>query len=711
MVGFGPKSSPAKGAAATAKGRSVGLSYEVQLAELLAKAGCAGGTSKPDEKRLECHMLLVKELLGSGAFGALNGVMEAVVKELTVSLYTEKLTAVPGAGVERVPCFAELEDARREMKALKAHVALMQQQTEQAMATSEMALRELKGEGPAADRAAATIGHLEYQLERQRIDAEDFRERLDLEKKEHRKTLLTLEAEVSRWKQAAQDAQTESARLNGARLEQDSVRSAFAELQARAALGRLGKDGTGEEAAKLERQLLVLQNVRIDEYETDRAKAGASEQHLLTKAFAHELTLLQRELEALQRHLRSGGKYTVEDTRRPGTAAAPAPVPLVNVQASSDGGASYLAIAHGLRVGVVEVELPPFVTHVRLIPSSSTGVSRAATADEDAAAAAARAEALPYVPDAVASAGFTGGNPAALLRPDELAADAAELNTPADADADAEGAPRSSAIWDGFLARFRGDAAALEPPNPRKVTLESLLAIIAEVIKSKWDVEQHEFEETGSGDGRVRVTPLAAYFFEHLERVYVLEPVVKLVAHGVLTALDVNRNAHSVVTVFHNVLAGETDDSTWRYMMTLKNALAKKRPIASAHDFGECAAALYPDLREQDLNTLSHNFASHCTEPPSTEVAIEFLMRYFLSKDEPRLRKWLKLLKYKDTHHRGAFRRQDFLEITAKLFPAAPAGVIGVAFDDAARRHDTDYVPIESLARVACILDLSLVPK
>ena len=75
-------------------------------------------------------------------------------------------------------------------------------------------------------------------------------------------------------------------------------------------------------------------------------------------------------------------------------------------------------------------------------------------------------------------------------------------------------------------------------------------------------------------------------------------------------------------------------------------------------------------------------------------------------QEEPRLKRWQKVLKYKDAHHRGAFSRAEFVEMAVKLFPHAGEERVGAVFDAAAQRHcDAERVPLEALARAACVLD------
>jgi hypothetical protein len=76
-----------------------------------------------------------------------------------------------------------------------------------------------------------------------------------------------------------------------------------------------------------------------------------------------------------------------------------------------------------------------------------------------------------------------------------------------------------------------------------------------------------------------------------------------------------------------------------------------------------------------------------------------------VSRQELRLRKWLKILKLKDTQHRNSFRRDDFLFICQKMLPGATERLISKEYDHAAARFGGERMPLDNAAYVACLLD------
>jgi len=79
-------------------------------------------------------------------------------------------------------------------------------------------------------------------------------------------------------------------------------------------------------------------------------------------------------------------------------------------------------------------------------------------------------------------------------------------------------------------------------------------------------------------------------------------------------------------------------------------------------------------------------------------------LRWYVCQ-ELRLRKWLKILKLKDTQHRNSFRREDFLFICQKMIPGASQRLAATEYDLAAARFGGERMPLDNAAYVACLLD------
>ena len=57
--------------------------------------------------------------------------------------------------------------------------------------------------------------------------------------------------------------------------------------------------------------------------------------------------------------------------------------------------------------------------------------------------------------------------------------------------------------------------------------------------------------------------------------------------------------------------------------------------------------------------------------------------------------------------HRNSFRRLEFLVIVEKLFPAMTRGGVAAIFNAAATAAASDAVPLETLAWILCLFDVT----
>eukprot|EP00854_Cymbomonas_tetramitiformis_P009046 gene9046-10720_t len=612
----------------------------------------------------------------------LQVLMQTMTEELEKCLYTDELASSslpssfrgnnPASSLEKVPFFAELSEVKAKLEKTTSESQTNKEMAETSEKKAKDALRKLHGEGPDAAKATASINLLEYELDKAKSETERVKGELSKAQAQREHDMMALEAaqlrsnfveelgqiqqelellrehmatqrvkaagtptgmglggaesseggfslprggqrqlevssdgmnftaldqfpgagqtEVRRWKRASDNAQDQLQVLKQQVQDQESVRRAFAQLHGSG--GQQQRDSAQEEASKLEQQLLVLQNARIDEYEAALDTTCNAAQGCRWNDVAF-------------------GNMRRADGR---------------------------------------------------IRKAEGGVMEAGQQ---------------------------------LVGP----------------------------LWDGFRKACGGHTAATAPMLARQMQLRPLIRTLEELLNAKWQVEQRartpaggtkkgtpgsepvaSAEDAELEDPRAKMT-LHQFFYEHLKEKYVLPPTVLLVAHGILSAIERCRSSHAVVMLVSRVLSCELDEATWRYTMHWRRLLASGLPLSSTRDFGVLVNVLYPAVREEELSDLCMSFATHSSEPPSPSTALEFLTGRLLAKQEPRLRKWLKILKWKDTHHRNSFRRQEFLEIGAKLFQLIKGEDVAREYDGVSSRYGGERVPIDALAYVACCLD------
>ncbi|GAQ91089.1 hypothetical protein KFL_007260040 [Klebsormidium nitens] len=751
--------------------RSEAIQFEVQLNDALGVAGAVSaapdGTAAPapSSKRLACHVAVLRSILASGALGPLQRVMERITSELLRGAYSDALTVSPlgegsgtYAGMEGIPFFEQLQDSQEAV----AHLSAQLEEQRHTVAQSLAYLKERTAqEAPSRDEAemAARIATLEGELYGLRHERDEAQRKVETAEREKMEALRAMEAEVRRWQQDAHDAKRETRLLKKKAKEQEAVRLAFAELrqpalagQGAGALGAAGspvaalarqlkEESDAAEAVAMESQLILLHNARITEYEAALESSPPSEVARVKADFVQEVQAMQDEMVKLSAHIRSfesrlSSSTPVEQPKAaPPAAVAPAgpdPAKQVDLEVSYDGGATFALLRapaplRPLPGRTPEIQaafsLPRDATHIRVrSPPAATGGPVPAAAS-------------PTPPPLHQHR----GSPQNENRPpEERGQKGPSALSRAGPDANGEASAGPSAddpLWEGYFARvasWGAAAAALAPTaavrsrlprttRRRDVDLQSLLATIEAVFRAKLKSEgapdaagapdRDGDDDVAEARGGTTVTgtrtSLHVFLYKWLEDKYGVRATVLLVAHGLLSAVERHAGGSAVVRLFGQVLAGKADDATWRYTMHWRR-VAAAAALDSGDGFQDWLAELYPGMKDDELAGLASEYAAY-TPHPSRAAAIDFLTARLLAKNEPRVKKWTKILRWKDTAHKNAFRRRDFLDIVGKLFPMLSTDEAAAQYDAAARVTGADKVAVDTLALITSCLDASLV--
>ena len=164
--------------------------------------------------------------------------------------------------------------------------------------------------------------------------------------------------------------------------------------------------------------------------------------------------------------------------------------------------------------------------------------------------------------------------------------------------------------------------------------------------------------------------------------------------------LDKYRETYSTVQLFVMQLEGHCEEALWQYALTLRRTLSSQH-VAKSEDFELLLPVLYPTSQEDEraallstfnrfMHTLPQQYGIGPGELPVRDLIVEFLCGSLLSKTEPRFKKWVKVFKWKDTHHRNSFRRLEYIEIASKLFASLSRGTIAAGYNVAVFKIGTD---------------------
>ena len=200
---------------------------------------------------------------------------------------------------------------------------------------------------------------------------------------------------------------------------------------------------------------------------------------------------------------------------------------------------------------------------------------------------------------------------------------------------------------------------------------------------------------------------LLMFFSRYLQERYVLPTIVVHVATDILFAADQYRGENSVIALFAGTLVGEKDEAVWRYCFQWTHVLARMEH-RTAEDVYKFLMHFYPSAREDEIQGLHREFIKqhgHGHEDFNARKIVNFLTGCLLKRNEPKLRKWRKILRWKDTHHTSTMSQNDFITIASKFFKDMPTEQLLNAYNSATNKMSPGRVSIETLAYVFCNLD------
>lgn len=654
-------------------GRTGLVQYEVLLQEMLTKAGCDLSPDAPrDVKRLACHMHLFEELHRGGAFGGLTGVINMVIKEVQKSLYSDEVIANPLLGgpggngnMARLPFFATIHRMEQELGQIHAQAAGYQQQAANHTQVEQQLQEELQRERERAEELEGQLTRLEYEVAKARDRAASAMEEMEINHNKDRESIQYLEHQLKLAKEASKDTVDEIKMLRGREEVEVRMRSHFAGIEYEKAeeTDSPRKVSMLEQSHVIITQLLTLQNGRIDDYENRLANAqnAAIPSHETPEQvkfyFAAEMNSLHKEIKDLQEYQQSTEKRELDKNLRKGPA--------------SDGQLSK----------VPEMRIP-------------------STVEEE-----------------------TEGREGMTLDTQTT-----QTRMPAS---------QAARMWHSFHVRSRGNNLLIKPQVSREIPPAELTATINRIIEAnflamsphvKWSNEGNRAQPRGrlhcSDDhpsvgkrqdaaqvAKRTAIPAAEFFYEYLEDRYGCHEVAMCVAHSILKGVEHDHSGNNKVAMYGKVLARDIDDALWQYAAQCEWLLhnhprGQQWQVTTQAQFEEFWGLLYPQLSEAELSQAFKEVTNgHGAHVLSNDLVIDYCIGKLLQKTENRFKRWVKVLKWKDTTNKNIVHRHEVSSAAPKMFPELDPKVVDLAFCLAAQSYNSDHLPLESMAYLACHLD------
>ena len=297
---------------AKAKMRSLPLQYEARYSELLTRTG---GESELTVKRIAVSVAVLRELLSAKVLGPFQGFLQRLMGHILDAVYSDEVCTSPIASManveclEKVPYFDVAARRSREVERLNGENAALRSK----MSDLEDEVSRLKALGQQKyqpNELESRVLELEYKLKMTTDDLNACKldhSNLVVEKS---RDLSRLEHEVESWKRNSTQVSNKLQDLEGKRRYLRHLHQKFTGLRtAQDTEGARGGEGGNAEAfddfTKLTKQLCMLQNAVMDEYESLLEGTSTEKMRNLRQGFVGDISIVQKELHALMAKLKT----------------------------------------------------------------------------------------------------------------------------------------------------------------------------------------------------------------------------------------------------------------------------------------------------------------------------------------------------------------------------------------------------------------------
>ena len=402
---------------------------------------------------------------------------------------------------------------------------------------------------------------------------------------DHAAHLRRVATDLAGTKDEVRDAHSEANRLRHYVDNQEANRKAFMDMQQyRRPAGRAEGEHPGDlhEALTLENQIVLLLNMRIEQFEDAILDASEVTTARLRARFVQEMMVLYEELAAIRKHIAQLGREgVIADVEAPTDSLMAGSGTVFRVQeevsVSADGGRTFERLALAPQDAVPSLR-DQFLQH---------SVFQIGSTCADSSAPITHVQVK-------------------LMRQHHAAAGDSKI--PLSELPDSLGA---GPLWD----IYRRNNGHVTPKRPKVVSLSHLLRIIDEVYRCKAILED---------DREATQVPTMAiledFFFEHMQLTYGEEWVALHVVHGIFTAVEKYKEAIPTVKLFYHSINAQKDDSGWRYIRQCRALLHESlggRVLTTNQEFREFMSKLYSgasNISPAELDALENEFSTFAAE-------------------------------------------------------------------------------------------------
>ena len=648
------------------------VQYEVALNETLCLAEDRGGATVPAPSVIAKCCSILDEMEQGGAFGAYNTVVSQVKKLVrrprhpnsplrysasdwcrTSQLYraifsNDQVTTDASGQLQKVAYATLLAAQQTDMSQLQEDLTDREEQLKQCVdslaASRSKALQlaeQLSREQQQVQAAGAKYVELEERCTALQQGAAEQQEK-------HRHMMASMNSDLVKEKNLVAAARHEAEHLRHYVDNHEANRKAFLDMQMyRRSAGKREEDEPDDlhDALTLENQIVLLLNMRIEEFEESILGVTEETTDRLRARFVQEMAVMHEELSSIRRHIAQLGREgVVADVASPMKSLIAGSGAVFRVEeevsVSRDQGRTFAPLSLSPSDSTPQLQ-DQFLRH------STFAVTQDATA----------------APGSV----ITHVQVKLVRRHDALANESkiplSELPAPLG----------TGQLWD----LYRRKNGHVNPKRPKLVTLPQLLRTIDEVYRCKYILE----DDRGSSQVPA-MDILDDFFFDHMQMTYGEEWISLHVVHGIFGAIEKYRETIPTVEMFYQCLNARMDDSGWRYIRLCREVAERHfggAGIRTIEAFRRYITQLYSDtMTEDEQQTTEREFVDFAANYGSKDVpqpgfdeetVFEFLTKKILDGKEHCFMKSRKKLIAFDVLQRNCLKQVEFMQFISGYLP------------------------------------------
>nr|XP_022341506.1 uncharacterized protein LOC111135590 isoform X1 [Crassostrea virginica] len=174
---------------------------------------------------------------------------------------------------------------------------------------------------------------------------------------------------------------------------------------------------------------------------------------------------------------------------------------------------------------------------------------------------------------------------------------------------------------------YKDRAGELERKIPRPLsvgrTLSQMEQFWAYMLEGDKLVEEKDFEYS-----------VLDRLYLFMQERYMIDDIMYLCTHDLLSAIAEYSSMNKTIQVFGNILCGNLDGASFRYMMLMCDCITAVE-WKEVEDFRAFAHVVYPFMGEDDLETLHMSYTSFSENKISPQLVCNFIMHLILKYREP----------------------------------------------------------------------------